>query len=309
MSNKSESESKVASVWRTLSKNAKLGGESQQQSSSFSKASLVRSRSTDLDTRMLPPSRPVSRDLPPLPCVSSPDESHSRPGSSHLNFSTLDTIGEGTPTKHMMLAKKKRRSSLSDLKSGGESRIVPSWSPSHLRQTNIQQRPHEPLKTLPRTPSPSKISFNLQEHPSSSQSSASPQKLAMPQRFGSPQRLGSPERFGSPDRPGSSERLGSPERFSVARRKENPPLTSRRIQPNKAVPMHASDEVVSITTSPKKQANSQSGIPTSKGGLSERAWPPNATPPPKKLPQPSQKLRIQSPQKVITKSTFRANLC
>lgn len=359
--NRSDTDSKVASVWRTLSKTAKVVSDSQPQSANLPKTSLVRSRSIDTDTRMLPPSRPVSRDLPPLPSPSASDEYRSRPGSSHLSFTTLSTIGEATPSKPAVLSKKKRRSSLSDLKPLNDPLLMSAWWSIQPRQTNVSFQKAEQVKTLPRTPSPSKSSFTGQENRNSSQTSTSLQRTALPQRFGSPQRLGSPERPGTLERPGTSERpriserpgtserperfssperlppververlaspeklgkiaLGKlpqsqrldsparslpserPERSTVPQRKENVPLISRINQPKKIVSKIVSDEAVTISLTPKKR---QSGIPAPKAGLSERAWPPNGNSSPKKLPlAPTQKLRVQSPQKVFFSSHF-----
>lgn len=54
-----------------------------------------------------------------------------------------------------------------------------------------------------------------------------------------------------------------------------------------------------MSYSPQKRQVSRSGIPAPKGGLSERAWPPNAnTILTKTASQPPQKLRMQSPQKL-----------
>lgn len=276
---KSESESKVASVWRTLSKATKAG-ETRPQPASLSKMSLVRSRSTDIDTRMLPPLRPTSRDRPSPLGMPSFDESQSRPGSSHLYTSTLVSIGEGT-AQPPPLTKKKRRSSLSDLKPIQDSRIVPSWSPlqAQLRRPDATpERPQIP-RALPRTPSPKKINFEQHEMPTSPPNSASPH------RFGSPQRFGPPQRFGSPGKPASPQR------------KENSPLITR-VAPPKKGSKQESDNSSIASSSPKKGIGSPSAIPTSKVGLSERTWPPNSKASTKKLPQPSQKLRIQSPQKV-----------
>ena len=53
--------------------------------------------------------------------------------------------------------------------------------------------------------------------------------------------------------------------------------------------------------SPKKRTPSSSGIPAAKGGLSERAWPPNVpvhNPTAKPTQGSPQKLRMQSPQKL-----------
>lgn len=341
--NRSDTDSKVASVWRTLSKTTKVASDSQSQPGNLPKTSLARSRSIDTDTRMLPPSRPDSRDLPPLPSPSASDEYRSRPGSSHLSFTTLSTIGEAAPSKPAVLSKKKRRSSLSDLKSLNDPLSMSAWWSIQPRQTNVSFQKAEQAKTSPRTPSPNKSSFKGHENRNSSQISPSLQRTALPQRFGSPQRLGSPERPRTSERPGNleclerygsserlppvdrlerlaspeklgkiapeklpvSQRLDSParslpserlERSAVPQRKENVPLTSRINQPKKTASKIVSEEAVAITLSPKKR---QSGIPTPKAGLSERAWPPNGTSSPKKLPlAPTQKLRMQSPQKV-----------
>lgn len=335
--NRSDTDSKVASVWRTLSKTAKVASDFQPQPANLPKTSLVRSRSIDTDTRMLPPSRPVSRDLPPLPSPSASDEYRSRPGSSHLSFTTLSTIGEATPSKPAVLSKKKRRSSLSDLKPLNDPLSMSAWWSIQPRQTNVSFQKAEQVRSLPRKPSPNKSSSAGQENRNSSQTSPSLQRTALPQRFGSPQRLGSPERPGTSERPGrvgsperpppveslerlafperlgkialeklpQSQRLDSParslpsdrpERSAVPQRKENVPLTSRINQPKKTVSKMVSDEAGTMTLSPKKR---QSGIPAPKAGLSERAWPPNGNGSPKKLPiAPTQKLRMQSPQKV-----------
>lgn len=334
---RSDTDSKVASVWRTLSKTSKVASDSGSQPANLPKTSLVRSRSIDTDNRMLPPSRPVSRDLPPLPSPSASDEYRSRPGSSHLSFTTLSTIGEAAPSKPAVFSKKKRRSSLSDLKPLNDPLSMSAWWSIQPRQTNVSFQKAEQARTLPRTPSPNKLSFTGQENRNSSQTSPSLQRTALPQRFVSPQRLGSPERhetlerlerFGSSERllpverlerltsperlgkislekPPVSQRLDSqarflsserPERSTVPQRKENVPLTSRINQTKKTASKMASDEALVNTLSPKKR---QSGIPAPKAGLSERAWPPNGTSSPKKLPlAPTQKLRMQSPQKV-----------
>ena len=163
---------------------------------------------------MLPPSRPVSRDLAPLPSPSASDEYRSRPGSSHLSFTTLSTIGEATASKPAVLSKKKRRSSLSALKPRNDPLSMSAWWSIQPRQTNVSFQKAEQVKTLPRAPSPNKSSFTAQENRNSSQTSPTFQRTALPQRFGSPKRLGSPERLGISERPGTSERsgrFGSPE--------------------------------------------------------------------------------------------------
>ncbi|KAF5006148.1 hypothetical protein FDECE_7464 [Fusarium decemcellulare] len=99
-----------SSVWRTLSKhrNPATG-----EASSLSKASLGRSRSIDDNT--LPKKlqrRPGSKDRPP---IAGAFDDMQRPGSSHR---ILETIGEpDTERPPPRSPRKKRRSSLSDLKS------------------------------------------------------------------------------------------------------------------------------------------------------------------------------------------------
>ncbi|KAL8894679.1 MAG: hypothetical protein Q9192_004128 [Flavoplaca navasiana] len=278
---KSEPESKVTSVWRTLSKNAKSPSETQQQPASLSKGSLFRSKSTDIDVRMLPPVRPTSRDKPIPPNASPREISSSRPTSSHLNMSIMTTIGEGTPTKVPNLARKKRRSSLSDLKS--LQKPADSWLPLQPRKL---PQPGLGPGTLPRTPNSNKQ--NSRHTPSVDYS----QRFGSPERFGS-QRKHSPQRFGSPQNkensPGQTglfTRDGSP---SIPRYHYKKPSTS--IEAN---------EVTITSFSPKKRSPS-SGIPAAKGGLSERAWPPNVpahNSPAKQTQSSPQKLRVQSPQKL-----------
>ncbi len=272
---KSESESKVASVWRTLSKTTKNAGETSSQAGSLSKASsLLRSRSTDMDTRVLPPLRPTSRDRPTT--STSQEEPRSRPGSSHLNISTLSTIGEGTPTKPALLNKKKRRSSLSDLKPLKDISAGSSWSsPSQLRKPTVVQQLETPVRSPPRIPSATKATIGQQADKSS------------------------PNRFGSPERFGYTPRLKElPPRFGSIQYKENSPSISRATNPAKPI-RKASDKFVTTTTTPKNRIPSHSINSSSSKGLSERTWPPNGTnTPAKKPPIPSQKLRMQSPQKL-----------
>lgn len=265
---KNESDSKAASIWRTLSKNAKSPGETHSQPGSLSKASLVRSRSTDTDPRMLPPSRPGSQDRPVTSNSANSEESRSRPGSAHLHTSTLSSIGEGT-TKPAPLLKKKRRSSLSDLKHVQDPDTTPVWSP-------LQSRiPEMSLRSSPITPSPTKQDLRHDiDRPS-------PPRSGLPRCFGSPQR--------KEDSPSSRNKSPS---------KENSPSMPQTSQPKKLI-IQKTDEVTITSYSPQKRTTSRSTIPTSRGGLSERAWPPNGSNTPAKNPtQSPQKLRMQSPQKL-----------
>lgn len=275
---KSESESKVASVWRTLSKNPKSPSEPQSQPGSLSKGSLLRSRSTDTDIRMLPPIRPMSRDRPATSNGSSSDQMESRPGSSHRSMAVLGTIGENTPTKPSVLTKKKRRSSLSDLQALRDSPIASPWtpsSPSQLRTPTSLQRHAVLVKGSPR------------DQHASLQASVSRPNVPPKAAVG---RFGSPERFGTPQ-----QKTGNPQRFGSLQKQVHSPQVTR-VAPSKK-PVNRADEAVIGSSSPVKLNTSQSGIPTPKG-LSERSWPPNgATPPKKNQPSPP-KLRMQSPQKL-----------
>ena len=255
---KHESESKVASIWRTLSKNARSPGDASQQSS-LSKSSLVRSRSTDTDVRLLSPSRPLSRDRPPTSGSAHSDGSHSRPGSSHLISSALSSIGEDTPTKGSTLPRKNRRSSLSDLQSLKHVDTTGSATPSKLRKADSSRIPDEKTGTNPRTPSPGKLII------------------------------------GEPPFRLSHQRSSIP-RFSSPNFKENSPSQSHL---STKTPAPASVAVTITSYTPHKRNNSKSNLPTPRNGLSERPWPPNsANVPPQATPKPVQKMRLQSPQKL-----------
>ena len=267
---KTDSESKVASIWRTLSKNARSPGDSHSQPASLSKASIVRSRSTDTDRRMLPPLRPTSRDRPPTSGSALSDEPRSRPGSSHLNTSALSSIGENTPSKVTLLPKKKRRSSLSDLRLLDSSDLGKDWSPLQPRKPLDLQTSKDRFGTPPKTSVPLKRPMSHQ----------SPSPSGLPRRFESPQRKeNSPLRETSPPKTGS--------------------LFAPYISDEKNATTRRTDGVTITSFSPQKRQTSRSGIPAPRSGLTERTWPPNGTnPPAKKASQPPQKLRMQSPQKI-----------
>ncbi|KAL8854406.1 MAG: hypothetical protein Q9221_000893 [Calogaya cf. arnoldii] len=279
---KSEPQSKVASVWRTLSKNARSPGDSQQQPASLSKGSLFRSKSTDIDFRMLPPIRPASRDRPSPPNASPRETSNSRPTSSHLNVSIMSTIGEGTPTKVPSSTKKKRRSSLSDLKSLRQP--ADSWLPLQPRRL---PQPGPVPGTPPRTLSSNKHSAKITPGVEYSH------RFGSPERFGS-QRRYSPQRFGSPQNKENSPGQTSPVR------KEGSPSIPRYNYKKPSTSIEA-NEVKITSFSPKKRTPSSSGVSATRGGLSERTWPPNVpahNSPTKPTQSSPQKLRIQSPQKL-----------
>ena len=189
-------------------------------------------------------------------------------------MSKLSSIGENTPTKLPVLPKKKRRSSLSDLKAMQDPMSSPVWAPLQLRKATENQIGVEKAPTPQRTPSP------VKQIPSHRSDRHSPQPSGLLRRFSSPQR-----KEGSPLRENSPPKAGSP---SIPR-----PLSSKGAVKEKP------EEVVITSYGAQKRQISRSSIPAPRTGLSERSWPPNAnTSPSKKSSESSQKLRIQSPQKL-----------
>lgn len=151
---KTESDTR-SSMWRTLSKHAR--NTSASDASSFSKASIGRTRSVDagtyLETNKL--RRPGSRG-DRLPIAGAFDETYpslSRPTSSQR----LETIGEPAHETNSVREKRKRRSSLSDLKSlMAAASIGDDETP--LQPLDNMKQTSERFNSTPRRPrSPSKI--------------------------------------------------------------------------------------------------------------------------------------------------------
>lgn len=284
---KSETESKVASVWRTLSKSTR--GDA-SPANSISKGSLYRSHSTDTDVRSGIPSRPVSQDGSPAhkPNYFGEDLTF---GTSAINLG-LSTIGEHPSFIPTQPPKKKRRSSLSDLKAlenAQQSSPVPQWSPSAARRPPVTQR-YIDEKSLPNSPVPS-----------------------------TPSSKGGSGRFGSPTRDPPRSRL--PSSF----RKENSPAPAKSLAATPEQRPKSSggklDEVV-ITARPTSNIptltpraltlHKANTAPSPRNGLAERPGAGNIVKKPS--PQPDKttrapatsttdagspkKLRMQSPQKL-----------
>ncbi|KAL9079249.1 MAG: hypothetical protein Q9157_001867 [Trypethelium eluteriae] len=194
---KSEQESKGGSVWRTLSK---TGRSNVNQPATLPRGSLIRSQSTDERVRTSPPRRPPSRDRPTvLGAFSFEDPLHNR--SPFMPGSPLGTIGEtSSPTPgNASGPRKKRRSSLSDLKTLQEAKESPSsWTPRTPGSNGTVIRRQISLQPSPRTPSPTKIPIST---PSS--------------RLGSP---GPKENSPTLQRPMRKEPITSVERSATKRR-------------------------------------------------------------------------------------------
>jgi hypothetical protein len=265
---KSENESKVGSLWRSLSKNSH-GVDSQPPSvSKAGPASLARSNSIDAAAR-LSPKRPSSRDRPTVLGAFTFEQG----ANGNRSFvGNLGTIGEVPST--VGPPRKKRRSSLSDLKTLQDANDVPSWSPQTPRRPDLHRQssasPHTPVRTTPSTI----------KHMSS---------IPTPTRLGSPMR--------KENSPGNAlDRAGSVRpKTATARPESKEEVTIKSYGPT------------------KKRGESVSSIPslkpTSSGGLLERPGsgntiklPPTSSRSPTKISTPStsppKRLRMQSPQKL-----------
>ena len=291
---KSEDESKVASVWRTLSKSTR--GES--PAGSISKATLQRAHSTDMDGRL--PKRPTSQEAPVGLKPSALEDSLSGP-SSAINLG-LSTIGEHPSFIPTGPPRKKRRSSLSDLKALNASQDTTPWMSPTARRPPLT-RPFSDDKSLPGSPVPST--------PSSKGGSG---------KFGTLSQDGS-LRFGSPSRDTPRSRL--PASF----RKENSPSANKAfgvVEPLRPRSNSRPLDEVTISSRPTSSiptlAPRLSGIPQKapspapRTGLSERPGAGNIvkrpSPRPEKATKPAtsttmeppaaqpKKLRMQSPQKL-----------
>lgn len=287
---KNEHDSKVSSVWRTLSKSTR--GES--PAGSISRGTLHRSHSTDIDGRLN--ARPSSQEGPTARKASGLDDAAALTGPSSAQNLGLSTIGEHPSFIPTGPPRKKRRSSLSDLKALDAVQKSPLYSPPATRRPLLAQNPSLD-KSLPASPQPS-----------------------------TPSSKGGSGRFGSPVREPARSRL--PSSF----RKENSPSPAKALtyvdQRPKTSGKETADEVV-ITARPtsniptlsfKTSSPHRNTISTpSRSGLSERPGLGNIIkkppPTPEKAGRPpimtsksansatdspaaSRKLRMQSPQKL-----------
>lgn len=144
-----------SSMWRTLSKTTR-NPTIDSASSSISKASSV-GRSQSIDAGSISPRRPASRDRPTI--LGAFDE---RPSSSTLdNPNRLSTIHASPPPESARTeksAKKKRRSSLSDLKALMQATTLDSPT-SPISARRALPIPVKTFNSSPRTPSPVKGSI------------------------------------------------------------------------------------------------------------------------------------------------------
>ncbi|KAI9676680.1 MAG: hypothetical protein M1829_002998 [Trizodia sp. TS-e1964] len=148
-SNRLDSDSKVGSVFRSLSKAARGVTTTENNYGSLSKASLSRSKSIDTDTR-LSPKRPHSRDRTTVLGAFSFEEEPARPGSSHLSSALSTITGSPSVSRAGQISKKKRRSSLSDLHTPKKLSVPIAFTPT----SQSRQIQNENIAIAsPRTPS------------------------------------------------------------------------------------------------------------------------------------------------------------
>jgi hypothetical protein len=266
---KTENESKVGSLWRSLSKNT-YGDVQPPSISKATPGSLGRSNSTDA-AHLLSPKRPSSRDRPTaLSAFTFENTNGNANGKSHGG--ALGTIGEVPSTAGP--PRKKRRSSLSDLKTLQDANDVPVWSPQTPRRPDSRERERTERSVSPRTPP-----------------TAAPVALKHSSAIPTPTRLGSP--------------------FRKENNSPAPALHRTRHLRGQSVDIKSDnrDEVTIKSHGPsKKRGESISNIPnlrpTVSGGLLERPGsgnavklPPSTPRSPTKMGSP-QRLRMQSPQKL-----------
>lgn len=309
---KSEHESKVGSLWRSLSKN-NHGTDSQPSSMSKAGApSLERSRSIDA-AMYLSPKRPSSRDRPTvLGAFAFENGNGASPHNRSFLGAALGNIPEVSSTAGP--PRKKRRSSLSDLKSMQTANDEPTWTPQTPRQGGSSSRNRRQSSASPRTPhtpSQSKTSESKTLESKTSESKIpEPKRATTPSTPGplKPSAIPAPSRLGSPFRRENSpanalERGGTLDRAGSLR----PKSTLSKLE--------GKDEVTIKAYSPtKKRADSISSIPLLKPmtpslapGLSERPTSGNTVKLPPDTPRSPlkasastspRKLKMQSPQKL-----------
>lgn len=256
-----ESESKMSSILRTLSKGK---GSTDSESGSL-RGSLLRSKSIDVDAHPMPFWRPGSRDRP---TATVSQEQIFRPGSSQDPTGSISSSIRGISTNGAVKVRRKRRSSLSDLRPPTASTDTSGSTPS---------RPVTPGSSHPRSEF---MTPTRQNRPPTGHDSTPPARSTSPAKTGSPSRA-SPSRMRSPTRP------------TTPSRKEN--IDPRVLQTERSPRKKADNSGSPIEES---KLRSRTGSIASRGtGLRERPTILNGSDP-RRSPSKTQKLRMQSPQKL-----------
>ncbi|KAK2004363.1 RhoGEF domain-containing protein [Colletotrichum falcatum] len=257
----SKNDQERPSVWRTLSKHGRHPASADAaSSSSLSKMTSSRAKSIDSGTQPGPNKlrRPGSRDRPPIAGAFDEDP---RPTSSHRLDMRLETIGEpdveATPVKS---SKKKRRSSLSDLRTLMEAATIidpRDKIEEALMPLRINKQTSEKFNSTPRVVSPSRIPISPTSHSLRSPRMSSPrhkEKTSLPEMF-------------SPPPPPPSDRENTPNRTAKGHARGLSTSNIPTLRPARPVGTQSSDAIPRPSTSPGK-------------------------------PPGSGKLRLQSPQKL-----------
>ncbi|KAF2764916.1 hypothetical protein EJ03DRAFT_370137 [Teratosphaeria nubilosa] len=283
---RSEEESKVSAVWRSLSKSTR--GEASPVNS-ISRASLHRSHSTDLDAR-LNPRRPSSQDGPSL----KPSPFDDLPSLAAASAQSLGTIGEHPSFIPTGPPRKKRRSSLSDLHGNDDTPKAQTWmSPPASRRPQLFARATSPdpkvlLSSPPQSTSMSRSDFG---------------KLGSPFRDRDTPRSRLPSSFRRETSPVANRAFGVVEPLQLRRgSKQADEITITARQSTSGIP----------TLAPKSGIPQKASSPSPRVGLSERAGAGNIVKRPATssgkddqsltstpvFSTPQRKLRMQSPQKL-----------
>ncbi|KAL4942540.1 hypothetical protein BDV06DRAFT_161661 [Aspergillus oleicola] len=257
-------EGKVASILRTLSKNK---GPNDSEPGTPKGSLLIRSKSIDLDTSLSSLLRPGSRERSG---ASTSQEMLRRPGSSQED--PLSSV-KGVSGSGVVRVRRKRRSSLSDLRPGTASTDVSNISPSQARPTtpgSITNNVQGDLST------PSKSSRPQTSQGSGSTArSTSPLKTSPPPRLGSPSRR-SPVRPVTPSRKENVDPVGTPSDRSIRK------MVEESVTPNQELKRRSGAPRTPALKERSSQTNgSEARRPVSLSSLTK-----------------SQKLRLQSPQQL-----------
>ena len=286
---KSEQDTKVGSVWRTLSKSKQSG----EQPSSISRGTMQRAKSTDIDTRMLQQKRPSSQDRPAVLGAVTFERPPSQDTHSFVQNSPLMTIGENPSTPGNGPPRKKRRSSLSDLKT-----LDMAMSPHFKSPPGVKRLDAFHPSDIQPSPTPSITKVSTMQAP--------PTNTDTPTRNAQRSRLPSSFRMEYSPGPALSYNTSLPRPRSISKQPDEVSVTT-----HPSVRRNENPGTVTSTTSRHERAPSATPIRT---GLSERPTSGNAmklkpaSSPGKPgiptltsstmTPTPTKKLRMQSPQKL-----------
>ncbi|KAM5499251.1 hypothetical protein McanMca71_006441 [Microsporum canis] len=267
-----DGEGKVSSIIRSLSKSKG----NPEADLSLSKNSLMRSKSTDTDSRLHSLLRPRSRDRPPMQTIFAQDEEISRPASSNSNTHTsLASIVENPVVGRRIAPRKKRRSSLSDLKELSSADIAPLFANREFKKSPSILA--TPTTQIPEPATPPAKPLGLPNH----SAQHTPIQNTPPTRIASPVRqiTANLKENAPPPSP----------RTTLADRTNRRPHASTISMPLR----RRADSTRAGTPSKIAGPREKPPRPSSSDGYGRRLQTQQSTTPPK-----TQKLRMQTPQKL-----------